>query len=657
MEPDPGPRAELFWKTDSRFRLIHVEGAAADIFGLPPQELIGKTLWDLAGADREAPKWREHRRNHTLLRAYGSLELSFVNAAHQPKWISVSGRPCFGNTGSLHGYAGSLVDVTATHWPASDVASRLARGEAIKSINRLAISGVPERELFESAAASIADALGATLVCIARSADGGELVPAAFHGLPFGFLPDETVPLQRFHPFRKALRTGEVVQFAPGEADFLIEGSGTERAGLAISVDAAEGQPGLICAYFEQMPSREADIEFLRVIASVFASARAHNRSGKRLRMWERALAEVDRGVHISEMDPAGDYAHFVNQAFVKMTGYSAEEMRSLTPDLPFEPESMQGPDGGGGPDAARLVRIRRRDGEERWLDLSTSTINGRDADEPYRIRVLSDATERLDLLERLHSVEKDRLIGQLAGGVAHDFNNLLTVVTGNAEILAEEHDAPQLKASAELILESAQRCAAMVRRLIEFARNRKLKPETFVLSDAIGALSGFIERVVGPDIAVRVDARGGSKVLADRGLLESALLNLAVNARDAMAKGGELSIESGVLGGESVAGIAPSQVGRYIQIVVRDTGHGMSEETRARILEPFFTTKQHDRGTGLGLPLVQTFARQFGGRLAIQSTPGEGTTVRLFLRRAAPRLDRKGHPHMLPEANHPEEA
>ncbi len=657
MDCDPSRRAELFWKTDSGFRLIHVEGAAADIFGLPPQELLGMTLWDLAGNDREAPKWHEWRRNHFLLRAYQSLKLNFVNAAHQPRWISVSGRPCFSNTGSLHGYEGNLVDITATQWPVLDVASRLARADAIKSINRLAISGVPERELFESTAASIADALGAALVCIARSAAGGELVPASFHGLPVGYHPDEMVPLERLRPFRKALRSGEVVQFEPGEADFLIGRSGTERAGLVISVDEVEGQPGLICAFFEQMPSREADIEFLRVIASVFASARAQNRSGKRLRMWERALAEVDRGIHISEMDPAGNYAHFVNQAFEKMTGYSADEMRSLTPDMLFEPECMESADDGGDPDAVRLVRIRRRDGKGLWLDLSTSTINVGDADEAYRIRVLSDATERLDLLERLHSVEKDRLIGQLAGGVAHDFNNLLTVVTGNAEILAEEHDFPQLKASAELILESAERCAAMVRRLIEFARNRKLKPEIFVLSDAIGALSGFIERMVGHDIAVRVDASGSSKVLADRGLLESAVLNLAVNARDAMPKGGELSIEAGVRGGETAAGIPPSEVERYVQVVVRDTGHGMSEETRSRILEPFFTTKQQDRGTGLGLPLVQAFARQFGGRLVIESAPGEGTTLRLFLRRAAPRPGRKRHPRMLPEANHPEEA
>jgi CheY-like chemotaxis protein len=227
--------------------------------------------------------------------------------------------------------------------------------------------------------------------------------------------------------------------------------------------------------------------------------------------------------------------------------------------------------------------------------------------------------------------------VGQLTGGVAHDFNNLLAVIMGNAELLttASRGEAVTL---AQRIVRAAQRGGELTQRLLAFSRRQPLRPQTIDLGVLARDMTELIERTLGETITVETDAAPGLwPALADPGQVENALLNLAINARDAMAGGGRLVIRcrNVTLDESYVAHNPEAEPGEYVMLAVRDTGGGMTREVREHAFEPFFTTKEVGQGSGLGLSMVYGFAQQSNGYLAIDSTPGAGTEVSLYLPRA----------------------
>ena len=246
-------------------------------------------------------------------------------------------------------------------------------------------------------------------------------------------------------------------------------------------------------------------------------------------------------------------------------------------------------------------------------------------------------ATAELQAQEaRLRQVEKMEAVGQLTGGIAHDFNNMLAVILGGLE-LARRHlfDSPdQSQRHIDNALEGANRAATLTRRLLAFSRAEPLLPETIEAATIIAGMAGLLDRTLGDTITVRSHDDGcGWSIWVDRHQLENALLNLAVNARDAMEGRGTLTITTGH------AVLAPGQIGSspggdYVTIAIADTGCGMTPEVLERVFEPFFTTKPVGKGTGLGLSQLFAFVRQSEGEIAITSTPGEGTTVTLYLPR-----------------------
>jgi CheY-like chemotaxis protein len=250
--------------------------------------------------------------------------------------------------------------------------------------------------------------------------------------------------------------------------------------------------------------------------------------------------------------------------------------------------------------------------------------------------------------------------IGQLTGGIAHDFNNLLTVIMGNLE-LARMKLGPQdpLAANVERSLWAAQRGGTLTGQLLAFARKQPLAPAPFDLSAHLPELVPLLQRTLGEHIDVRfVDSAGLWPAMADLAQLESAVLNLALNARDAMPGGGRLTIElaNKVLDDQYARTHAEVVPGDYVMIAVSDTGHGMSADIIARAFEPFFTTKTEERGTGLGLAMVFGFVKQSGGHVKICSEPGEGTSVKLYLPRAVgatvPSNPRSGVPADFPHGS-----
>jgi signal transduction histidine kinase len=261
--------------------------------------------------------------------------------------------------------------------------------------------------------------------------------------------------------------------------------------------------------------------------------------------------------------------------------------------------------------------------------------------------RVNDEMAERARAEDELRQAQKMEAIGQLTGGVAHDFNNLLTVIIGGLDNIArqlagglDEAGMPRVKRGVEMAQKAAQRAATLTARLLAFSRRQALDPRPLHADRLVQDMSELLRRSLGETVRLEAVGAGGLwAALADPNELEHAILNLAVNARDAMPQGGTLTIETANvwLDEAYLASVAePVPPGQYVMVAVSDTGVGMDSETLSRVFEPFFTTKEPGRGTGLGLSQVYGFVRQTGGHIRIYSERGQGTTVKLYLPRVS---------------------
>ena len=263
--------------------------------------------------------------------------------------------------------------------------------------------------------------------------------------------------------------------------------------------------------------------------------------------------------------------------------------------------------------------------------------------------RVARATAEREAALTKLHEVQRLESIGQLTGGIAHDFNNMLQAVSSSLELMRRRIEQRRPEEAAQYVEAATQatdRAARLTHRLLAFARRQTLQPRRVEVDELIRGIAELIQHTVGPEILVELRLRDGVwPVLCDPDQLENALLNLAINSRDAMPDGGRLTIASAdvSLAEADVAGGIEAMPGDYVEISVADTGTGMDEATRAHAFEPFFTTKPLGQGTGLGLSQLYGFVRQSGGLVRLESAPGEGTCVRLYLPRCADAPDAGG--------------
>ena len=244
---------------------------------------------------------------------------------------------------------------------------------------------------------------------------------------------------------------------------------------------------------------------------------------------------------------------------------------------------------------------------------------------------------DRVGLEEQFRQAQKMEAVGRLAGGVAHDFNNLLTVITGYSDLLLCSRDLKESQRSAlEEIRRSAERGGGLTHQLLAFSRRQPMQARTLRIDDLVLQLEKMLRRLIGEDVELVTIAASSDSVFADPGRLEQVLMNLVVNARDAMPGGGKLTIETGTVRLEE--GVAARQLGvppgLYVTIFITDTGVGMDQETQSHLFEPFFTTKNPGRGTGLGLATVYGIIRQSGGAIGITSEPGKGTVARIYLPR-----------------------
>jgi PAS domain S-box-containing protein len=348
------------------------------------------------------------------------------------------------------------------------------------------------------------------------------------------------------------------------------------------------------------------------------------------------------------------DEAEIVGQHFSRF--YTDEERRSGEPEQNLAIVREKG-------SVEREGWRVRKDGTRFWAHVVIDAIRDDHGNLVGFAKVTRDITERREAQLQLDQArnalfqsQKMEAIGQLTGGVAHDFNNLLMAILGSLEIVSQRlpHD-PRISPFLDNAVKGAQRGAALTQRMLAFARRQELESGAVDVAETVASMRGIFDRVLGPSVLVTSRIPSGlPPALTDRAQLESALLNLAVNARDAMPAGGSITVsaEEGVIKKD----VGSLKSGRYVVLAIKDEGEGMDEETLARATEPFFTTKGVGKGTGLGLSMVHGLAEQTGGQFMLTSKLGEGTTAELWLPVAgdetapAPTAEEAGPPAFQPK-------
>ena len=374
-------------------------------------------------------------------------------------------------------------------------------------------------------------------------------------------------------------------------------------------------------------------IEYVEDITETKKTKEALKRSQE---LFSSALTASSDWMSLTKL-PEGHYVE-VNEAFEKKTGYARDEVLGKTPlelGIWVDPSKRE--------EALRILldqgtlrdfeaEFRLKSGEVRTFSVSADIVEL--GGEKLSLAICRDITERKELERQLALSQKMEAIGRLAGGIAHDFNNLLTIIMGQTDLLLlTMSEGDKGREALEEIRQAAKKAASLTRQLLAFSKRQVLKPKILDLNSIVSDMERMLSRLIGEDVEIiTVRDPGLWRVRLDPAQMEQVLLNLAVNARDAMPKGGRLRIETSNLWlkerphGSWAGGFAP---GPYVVLKVSDTGMGMDESTKQKIFEPFFTTKE--KGTGLGLATVYGIVAQSGGHIEVESCPGSGTTFSLY--------------------------
>jgi len=337
----------------------------------------------------------------------------------------------------------------------------------------------------------------------------------------------------------------------------------------------------------------------------------------------------------------------YVNRAFATMFGYESPEAMLLVPSLalyadPDRREELKRLIDRDGSFTDEEVQFLRRDGSQFSALVSSTAVRGLNGTIQYYDGAVWDITDRKKLEEQLRQAQKMEAVGKLAGGVAHDFNNLLTAIGGYAESLLTTLPSDGVAYQDALeITRAASRAASLTRQLLAYSRQQILSPSVIDLQLVVDQLGGMLRRLIGEDIRlITRHAAGETFVRVDRGQIEQVVLNLVLNARDAMPQGGALTVATMPveLDEAYVRAHVGMTAGPHVCLLVQDTGSGMDAAVRSRAFDPFFTTKEPGKGTGLGLSTVYGIVKQSGGSVWLESTPGAGTTVRVYLPRVQER-------------------
>ena len=355
-----------------------------------------------------------------------------------------------------------------------------------------------------------------------------------------------------------------------------------------------------------------------------------------------RLVTAIEQSAEAVLMTNTEGEIQYVNPAFTRITGYSRDEVLGQNPRIlksgkqdPAFYQQLWATILKGEIWHGELIN-RRKDGSLYSEQMSIAPVRSAGGEVTYFIATKQDVTEHKKLEQQLIQAQKMEAVGRLAGGVAHDFNNLLTIINGYAQLLIEPI-SPQDPRRGHLkeILTAGERAASLTRQLLAFSRRQVLEPRVLNLNSVLADVAKMLRRLIGEDVELVATLKPDlGRVKVDPGQIEQVIMNLAVNARDAMPQGGKLFVETSnvEIDANYARSHSPMMPGKYVMVAVSDTGCGMDLETQAHLFEPFFTTKEKGHGTGLGLATVYGIVKQSGGFIWVYSAPGHGSTFKIYL-------------------------
>ncbi len=627
---------------DTDYRVLRVNSEFTRMFGYTPAEALGRDIGSLIVPSELAAQ-----------------SIAMAETLNRGQKVSVETK--------RRRKDGSLVDVSILGTPVSVGSGHVALYAIYRDIT--------ERKR--------ADAVSSALYRIAEETSSGEDLPQfyrAIHNivgelmyarnfyiglydsvtgyLSFPYWMDEEDPVPPPRRLSRGLteyvlRTGEPLLASPEVFDALVRRGEVNPIGapsvdwLGVPLKVSNSTIGVVVvqSYTDNVRFGEKDKEILTFVSRQLASAIEHKRNEEALRRSEaryRSLVQsAVYGIYRSSRD--GKFLD-VNPALVTMLGYdSAEEVLALDPQKAvfLNPEEQ-----------SRLIeeckrkgrldnleiKWKRKDGNIVTVRLSGRVVSSEKEPEEFLEVIAEDVTEKRVLEDQFRQAQKMEAVGRLAGGVAHDFNNLLMVISGYTEVMLEQLDPSNgLYAKAAAIQQAAERATTLTRQLLAFSRRQLLELKVVDVNTIISDMERLLTPLIGENIGLvtSLDANLG-RTRADAGQLEQVLMNLVVNAKDAMPDGGKITIQTCNVELDSSYRREHTYIkaGPYVLLSVSDTGCGMDKETHARIFEPFFTTKEKGKGTGLGLSTVYGIVKQSGGYVFAQTELGHGTTFRIFLPR-----------------------
>jgi len=631
---------DWIWETDAEHRFTRFFGRPLEINRLMGPEQTGRTRWEVVGADPSDPKWLAHKRCMDSQLPIENFEYTVTDDQGNERWFLITGRPRFDPSGCFRGYRGTATEITQQKSYESDLAARARQQQSVADLSQLALAGATTGDLYRHVAETVPANLDVEFAAVVELDQENSVLK-----MRAGFGWEDSMyckPLSDHTMARFTLEKQDVVwttDFSE-EQRFRLSKQALDHgivSGISVVIGTASKRYGVLQAFSKcRRVFDKHDANYFQSLAFVLAAAIEKAEADAALRVRERALEAIGQGITIADATRPDLPLVYANPAFLRITGYTLDEV--LGRNCRF----LQGTNS----KESTVENIRsavtarahyqgvvlnyRKDGATFWNDLTITPVLNPDGEVTHYVGVQADITSRIELETQLRQSQKLEAIGQLTGGVAHDFNNLLTVILGNAEILSTRlGQAHPLSRSSGLILNAAERGADLTQRLLAFGRKQSLMPEPFDVNAAIESMQPMLRRTIGEQITLELCLnRNIPPVFADRSQLETAVLNLVLNAKDAMKSGGTLTI-----GTRDVRPPAnESRDQELVEIFVTDTGAGMGPEISRRAFEPFFTTKPIGEGSGLGLSMVHGFAAQSGGEFCISSEPGSGTVARIRL-------------------------
>lgn len=606
--------SDWLWELDEDLRFTWCSQSTEEFLGVPRETMLGKRRGDFRDSDGGDDDWTAHFADLKARRPFRDFVSSKV-VRGKKKWLRTSGVPFFDARGNFLGYRGTVTDTTEL------VQTR----DAAQSANeRLAAAVEGLSDVF-----SLWDSED-------RLVFGNKVFRDLNKNIPHVLVPG--TPFEKY--LRAGVKTGHMRDLEGKEEAFVAEGLARRHDPTAPAFEV-ERADGVILRLREQKLEGGGNVTIGQDVTKERLNAEA-------LRASEERLALAVQQLSIWDWDITEDTL-YMSPGFAKALGYSHDEFEEIKRG---SMASIVHPDDVDEyltklhahlEDPTTLFsnehRFRTRSGDYRsFLAIGQSRTD--DAGNAVRFAgALTDITERVELENQLQQAQKMEAIGNLTGGVAHDFNNLLAVILGNLELIKEAERSGDIEEYIDASIQATQRGADLVKKMLSFSRQSRLEPEIFNFNTLIDEARMWFLRVLPENIHFEILLADDLQMVeADPTLAQSALLNLILNARDAMPNGGKLTVETSNMRIEDTLVDSEGEVfakGDYVMLSIRDTGEGIPKEILNNVFQPFFTTKPTGAGSGLGLSMVQGFMKQSGGMLRVSSEPGSGAHFKLIFRTA----------------------